>query len=76
MKECRKEIRREAGVGPETMFVPQRHLPGMEAEVDFGDVRIALAGVPTRVCLFTSQSRLRLRTARRHLCHELSLGGG
>lgn len=53
VKERRKEIRRQAGVGPEAMFVPQTHLPGAEAEVDFGDVHIVLAGVPTRVYLFS-----------------------
>lgn len=49
----RKEIRHEAGIGPEDVFVPQTHLPGAEAEVDFGDVHIVLAGVPTRCYLFS-----------------------
>jgi hypothetical protein len=31
----------------------QTHLPGAEAEVDFGDVHIVLAGVPPRVHLFS-----------------------
>ncbi|MGV9884809.1 IS21 family transposase [Streptomyces sp. NPDC003006] len=53
VKERRKEIRRQAGVAPEAMFVPQTHLPAAEAEVDFGDVHIVLAGVPTRVYLFS-----------------------
>ncbi|WP_449338966.1 IS21 family transposase [Streptomyces chartreusis] len=53
VKERRKEIRRQAGVGPEAMFVPQTHLPGAEADVDFGDVHIMLAGEPTRVYLFS-----------------------
>ncbi|MEU8954890.1 IS21 family transposase [Streptomyces sp. NPDC048518] len=53
VKDRRKEIRRKAGVGPEAMFIPQRHLPGVEAEVDFGDVHILLAGAPTRVYLFS-----------------------
>jgi hypothetical protein len=35
------------------MFVPQTRLPGAEAEVDFGDMHIVLAGAPTRVCLFS-----------------------
>ncbi len=34
-KDRRKEVRRQAGVGPDAMFVPQTHLPGAEAEVDF-----------------------------------------
>jgi hypothetical protein len=46
----RGEIRQEAGRGPSEVFVPQTHLPGTEAEVDFGDVHIVLGGVVTR-CL-------------------------
>ncbi|WP_206508072.1 IS21 family transposase [Streptomyces chrestomyceticus] len=49
----RKEIRWEAGRGPAEVFVPQSHMPGGEAEVDFGDVHIVLAGVPTRCYLFS-----------------------
>ncbi|MFD5536375.1 IS21 family transposase [Streptomyces sp. NPDC127079] len=49
----RKEVRWEAGRGPEEVFVPQTHMPGDEAEVDFGDVHIVLAGVPTRCYLFS-----------------------
>lgn len=53
VKDRRKEIRRQAGVGPDAMFVPQTHLPGAEAEVDFGDVHIMLAGKMTKVYLFS-----------------------
>lgn len=35
------------------MFIPQSHIPGAEAEVDFGNVHIVLAGVPTRCYLFS-----------------------
>ncbi|MBZ9641981.1 hypothetical protein [Streptomyces sp. PSKA30] len=35
------------------MFVPQTHLPGAEAEVDFGEVHIVLAGELTRAYLFS-----------------------
>ncbi|MGW7528905.1 IS21 family transposase [Streptomyces sp. NPDC054783] len=49
----REEIRRQAGVGPEAMFVPQTHLPGAEAELDFGDVHVMLAGRMTKVFLFS-----------------------
>ncbi|MGA5506224.1 hypothetical protein [Streptomyces umbrinus] len=31
VKDRRKEIRRQAGVGPDAMSVPQTHLPGAEA---------------------------------------------
>ncbi|MET7354980.1 hypothetical protein [Streptomyces mirabilis] len=53
VKDRRKEVRRQAGVGPETMFMPQTHLPGAEAEVDFGDVHVILAGKMTNVYLFS-----------------------
>lgn len=33
-------------------FVPQEHAPGAEAEVDFGDVYVMLAGVKTKCQLF------------------------
>lgn len=33
-------------------FVPQDHAPGAEAEVDFGDVWVVLAGVKTRCHMF------------------------
>lgn len=48
----RPEIRVEAGRGPAEVFVPQRHAPGMDAEVDFGDVWIMLRGVSTKCFLF------------------------
>ncbi|MEW1808462.1 IS21 family transposase [Pseudarthrobacter sp. NPDC080039] len=47
----RAEIEAAAGRGPE-VFVPQEHAPGAEAEVDFGDVWVDLAGVRTRCYLF------------------------
>ncbi|WKK23961.1 IS21 family transposase [Streptomyces olivoreticuli] len=49
----RKEIRWEADRGPAEVFAPQTHMPGDEAEVDFGDVHIVLAGVPTHCYLFS-----------------------
>ncbi|MFF7266703.1 hypothetical protein ACFZCL_41475 [Streptomyces sp. NPDC008159] len=49
VKDRRPQVRREAGLGPQAMFIPQTHLPGEEAEVDFGEVHIMLAGEPTRV---------------------------
>ena len=42
----RPAIRVEEGRGPAQVFIPQAHQPGAEAEVDFGDVWIMLAGVP------------------------------
>lgn len=49
----RPQIRIEAGRGPVEVFVPQTHRPGVEAEVDFGDVWVTLAGVGTKCYLFT-----------------------
>jgi transposase len=49
----RPEIRVEEGRGPPASFIPQTHRPGDEAEVDFGDVWINLAGVPTKCYVFS-----------------------
>ncbi len=49
----RPEIAAEAGRAAEGGFVPQTHLPGAEAEVDFADLWIDLCGVRTKVFLFT-----------------------
>ena len=49
----RPEIWASAGKGLEEAFVPQTHEPGAEAEVDFADLWIDLAGVRTKVFLFT-----------------------
>ncbi|MET4921704.1 hypothetical protein P3L51_04950 [Streptomyces sp. PSRA5] len=40
----REEIPLQAGKGVVDAFVPQTHTPGAEAEVDFGDVTVKLAG--------------------------------
>ncbi|MFE0458767.1 IS21 family transposase [Kitasatospora sp. NPDC058965] len=50
--ERRKEIRLEAGRGVEDAFIPQTHKPGAEAEVDFGDVTVRLAGELVTCFLF------------------------
>jgi transposase len=49
----RPEIWAAAGKALEDAFVPQTHEPGAEAEVDFADLWIDLAGVRTKVFLFT-----------------------
>ncbi|MER5422380.1 IS21 family transposase [Streptosporangium roseum] len=49
----RGEIRVEAGRGPPEAFVPQSHLPGVEAEVDFGDVTVRIAGEQVKCFLFS-----------------------
>lgn len=48
----RPQIQIEAGRLPE-VFVPQAHSPGAEAEVDFGEVWVILAGVKTKCFMFT-----------------------
>ncbi|MDQ0946108.1 transposase [Streptomyces phaeochromogenes] len=49
----RGEIRAMAGRGPVEAFVPQSHRPGVEAEVDFGDVTVRLAGQTVTCYLFS-----------------------
>lgn len=49
----RPEIWAEAGRSVEAAFVPQLHEPGAEGEVDFADLWVMLAGVKTKVFLFT-----------------------
>lgn len=46
------QIRIEAGRGPVNVFVPQVHRPGVEAEVDFGEVVVNLRGEPVTCMLF------------------------
>lgn len=48
----RAQIDLEAGRRIEA-FVPQEHAPGEEAEVDFGELWVMLAGVKTKCFLFT-----------------------
>ncbi len=52
VKARRSAIAVEAGNAPVEVFVPQEHAPGAEAEMDFGDVWVALAGVRTRCYMF------------------------
>lgn len=49
----RPQIWAEAGRATEQAFVPQTHVPGAEAEVDFADLWVDLAGVRTKCFLFT-----------------------
>lgn len=49
----RPQIWAAAGKATEEAFVPQTHEPGAEAEVDFADLWIDLAGVRTKCFLFT-----------------------
>jgi len=49
----RPQIEIDAGRRPVQAFVPQAHAPGAEAEVDFGEVWVILAGVKTKCHMFT-----------------------
>ncbi|MGP3918938.1 hypothetical protein [Nonomuraea sp. 10N515B] len=49
----RREIRTEAGREPVNTFIPQTHLPGREAEVDFGEVVVRLRGELVTCTLFS-----------------------
>lgn len=48
----RRELAAGAVRGRQEAFIVQTHRPGEEAEVDFGELWIRLAGVPTKVYLF------------------------
>jgi hypothetical protein len=49
----RPQIQAEVGRLTEQAFVPQTHAPGEQAEVDFGDVWLTLAGEKVRCFMFT-----------------------
>ena len=53
VRDARPRIAAEAGRQLVEVFVPQTHAAGAEAEVDFADLWIVLAGVKTKVFLFT-----------------------
>jgi transposase len=67
----RPQIWAEAGRGPEKAFVPQSHQPGAEAEVDFGEVAVRLAGKMVTCYLFS----LRLSYSGKAV-HRVSATGG
>ena len=71
VRERRPQIWVEAGRGPARAFVPQSHQPGAEAEVDFGDVAVKLAGELVTCCLFS----LRLSYSGKAV-HRVSASGG
>lgn len=53
----RRQIRVEAGREPADTFIVQSHLPGQEAEVDFGEVAVRLRGQLVTCALFCSACR-------------------
>jgi transposase len=69
--ERKPQVRAEAGRGPAEVFVQQSHKPGDEAEVDFGEVMVMLAGEQVKCYLFC----LRLSYSGKAV-HRVSLSGG
>ena len=65
VRKRRPQIAAEAGKALELGFVPQTHLPGAEAEVDFHDLWVALAGVKVKTALFTMRLSFSGRAAHR-----------
>jgi transposase len=65
------QIRAEAGHGAAEVFIRQSHRPGDEAEVDFGEVVVRLAGQDVKCFLFC----LRLSFSGKAV-HRVSLSGG
>jgi len=49
----RAQIEIDTGHRRAEVFVPQEHAPGAEAEVDFGELYVMLAGVKTKCHMFT-----------------------
>lgn len=66
----RPEIWAAAGKGLADAFVPQTHEPGAEAEVDFADLWVDLAGVRTKVFLFTMRLSFSGKAVHRAYCTQ------
>ena len=47
-----RAVRRQLGADGVLVSVPQSHPPGAEAEVDFGEATVIVAGAPLRVAIF------------------------
>lgn len=67
----RPEIRAEHGRADASAFIPQTHLPGREAEVDFGEIGVRLRGEPVTCHLFS----LRMSYSGKAV-HRVSATGG
>jgi transposase len=67
----RREVRIEAGREPASTFIPQEHLPGREAEVDFGEVAVRLRSELVTCALFC----LRLSYSGKAV-HRISVSAG
>lgn len=71
VRDRRRQIAVEAGHQPADTFIPQTHLPGQEAEVDFGEAWVRLRGELTKCTLFA----LRLSYSGKAV-HRMSLSAG
>lgn len=71
VRKRRPQIAAQAGKPVEEGFVPQTHLPGEQAEVDFHDLWVVLGGVKTKTALFTMRLSFSGRAA-----HRASLSQG
>ena len=65
VRKRRPQIAAEAGRPLEAGYVPQTHRPAAEAEVDFHDLWVVLAGVKTKTALFTMRLSFSGRAAHR-----------
>lgn len=65
VRKRRPQILAEAGRPLELGFVPQTYEPGAQAEVDFHDLWVVLAGVKTKTTLFTMRLSYSGRAAHR-----------
>jgi transposase len=65
VREYVRQRRRAMGWPVGEVFIPQVHAPGAEAEVDWGEAQVDLAGVRTKVQLFFMRELLGCRLLRR-----------
>jgi transposase len=56
VREHVRKRRRELGLAVGQVFVPQTHMPGRTAEVDWGQAQVQLAGSPVTVPVFVMRS--------------------
>jgi hypothetical protein len=74
--ERKPQVRAEAGRGPAEVFVPQSHRPGDEAEVDFGEVVVRLAGADVGCFLFCLRLSFSGKAVHRVSAYELACRAG
>ncbi len=78
VRDRRPQIWAEAGRSPQEVYIAQFHEPGAHAEVDFADLWVVLAGVKTKVFMFTLRMSYSGRAVHRAFasqCQESFLEG-